>query len=149
LIIGNFLLPGLMPGSGFILYGSAFFAFATLFPKVEFLIFFILPVQVRFLALLQAILLVISMFGNPWLLPIFLLGYANYIFWAGIPALRGTARVIESAQRRKRFNAAKTSADDAFHTCETCKRTDISDPRLEFRVGRNGKEYCVDHLGEH
>jgi hypothetical protein len=149
LIIGNFLLPGLMPGSGFILYGAAFFAFATLFPKVEFLMFFILPVQVRFLAWLQAILLVISVIGNLWLLPFYLLGYANYIFWAGIPALRGTARVIESAQRRKRFNAAKAPADDAFHTCETCGRTDISDPRLEFRVGRDGKEYCVDHLGDH
>ena len=148
LIIANFALPNVMMGSGFILYGSAFFAFATLFPRVEFLMFFVLPVQVRFLAWLQAALLVFSVFGNFLLLPIYLLGYANYIIWAGIPALRGTARVIESAQRRKRFNAAKEPETHAFHTCESCDRTDVSDPRLEFRVGRDGKEYCVDHLEE-
>ncbi|MCX6866230.1 MAG: hypothetical protein NTV46_08450, partial [Verrucomicrobia bacterium] len=32
LMVGNFLVPGVMPGSGFLLYGAAFFAFATLFP---------------------------------------------------------------------------------------------------------------------
>lgn len=146
LIVANLLMPGAMMGSGFLIYGSAFLAFATLNPKHEFLLFLILPVQVRFLAMIQAGMMILSVFGNWLLLPFFLLGTANYILWAGIPALRGTARVIESAHRRRRFESAKEPRDAAFHTCATCERTDLSDPGLEFRVGANGREYCIDHL---
>ncbi len=148
LIIANFLFPGAMPGSGFLLYGSAFFAFATLFPRVEFLMFFILPVQVRFLAWIQAAFLVLGVMGDLRMLPFFLLGYANYLVWAGIPALRGKAQLMESAQRRRKFNAAKEPEHAAFYTCAVCGRTDVSDPELEFRVGSDGREYCADHLPE-
>jgi len=148
LIIANLLFPGAMRGSGFLIYGSAFLAFATLNPRHEFLLFLILPVQVRFLAMFQAGIMLLSVFSNWLLLPFYLLGCANYILWAGIPALRGTARVIESVHRRKRFEAAKESLDVAFHTCVLCDRTDLSDPGLEFRVGADGREYCLDHLPE-
>lgn len=146
LVVANFVLPVSVPGSGFLLYGSAFFAFATLFPRVEFLIFFILPVQVRFLAMIQAVGLLLGVFSAWIMLPYFLLAYANYIFWAGIPALRGTARIIEATQRRKRFNSAKTQQEDSFHSCVSCDRTEVTDPGLEFRVGSDGREYCADHI---
>lgn len=148
LIAGNFLLPHVMPDSGLLLYGSAFFAFATLFPKVEFLLFLILPVQVRFLAWIQAAGLVLAMLGDLRLVPYFLLGYGNYLLFAGLPALRGTARVLEAAQRRRVFNAGKLPDSVAFHTCEVCQRTELSDPGLEFRVGSDGREYCDEHLPE-
>jgi len=146
LIAGNFLFPSVMPESGLVLYGSAFFAFATLFPKVEFLLFFILPVQVRFLAWFQAAGLVLAALSDLRLVPFFLLGYANYLIFSGMPALRGTARVMDATQRKKRFHSAKASELAAFHHCVTCERTDVSDPGLEFRVGRDGLEYCEDHL---
>ena len=148
LIAANLLFPQMMPGSGFILYGAAFFAFATLFPKVEFLLFFILPVQVRFLAWIQAAGLVLLAFADFRLLPFLLLGYANYLIFAGLPALRGTALVIDATQHKRSFNAAKDPESAAFHTCAVCDRTDLSDPRMEFRVGHDGREYCADHLPE-
>ena len=146
LIVANLVFPYAMIGSGFILYGSAFLAFATLFPRVEFLMFFILPIQVRFLAWLQAIGLLLAVFSSWVMLPFFLLGYLNYIVWAGIPALRGTAKIIESTQRRKRFNASKKAEGPSFHSCARCDRTETTDPGLEFRVGPDGNEYCADHL---
>lgn len=148
LIAANFLFPNVMPGSGFLIYGTSFFAFATLFPKMEFLMLFILPVQVRFLAVIQAALMLLAALGNLWLFPFFLIGCANYLVFAGIPALRGTAQVLQSAQRRKRFNSAKEPRDDAFHSCHVCARTDVTDPQLEFRVGADGRECCVEHLPE-
>jgi hypothetical protein len=137
-----------MEGSGFLLYGASFFAFATLFPRVEFLMFFILPVQIRFLAWIQAGVLVLGILNSWILLPFYILCYANYLIWAGIPALRGTASVIESAKRRRRFNEAKEPEEESFHVCSVCGRTDASDPHLEFRVGSNGREYCDEHLPE-
>ncbi len=146
LVVANFLIPGVMPGSGFLLYGSAFFAFATLYPRMEFLMFFILPVQIRFLAMIQGGMMLLSAFSSPLLLPFFLLGCSNYLIFSGIPALRGTAKVIESANRRKRFQAAKEPEHEAFHSCAACDRTEVTDPGLEFRVGKDGREYCADHL---
>lgn len=148
LIVANFLFPNAMPESGFLIYGASFFAFATLFPRHEFLLFFILPVQVRFLAMIQAGFMVLGALGNWLLLPFFVLGCANYLIWAGIPALRGGAQLIESKQRRKRFNAAKESDEPSFHSCDRCDRTEVTDPQLEFRVGKDGREYCIDHLPE-
>ena len=147
LLVANFLLPGVMPGSGFLIYATSFFAFATLYPKVEFLMFFILPVQVRFLAMIQAGLMLLGAFSSWLLLPFFLLGCANYLLFAGIPALRGQVRVMESSQRRKIFHAAaKTPEEHSFHNCVLCDRTEVTHPELDFRVGPDGREYCSDHL---
>jgi hypothetical protein len=149
IILGmNFIFSTGFPGSGLMLYGAAFLAFATLFPRVELLLFFVLPVQVRFLGMLAGGLILYNALAHPVLLPFYLLGYANYLIWAAIPALRGTARVMEAGKRRKRFNAGKLPASEAFHTCAVCDKTDVTHPHMEFRIGTDGKEYCADHLAE-
>jgi hypothetical protein len=144
----SFAFAGPVPLSGTVLYASAFLAFCTLFPKVEILLMFIIPVQVRFLGMLMAGGILVGIISAPLLLPFFTVAFANYILWAGIPALRGTVRVIESGKRKKRFNSAKTSASEAFHTCVVCRKTDVSDPHMEFRIGQDGEEYCTGHLPE-
>ncbi len=146
LIIANFLYDIPLGGSGMLIYGSAFFAFATLFPKVEFLMMFIIPVQVRWLALLGAAYYLIGIIQAPLLAGYYLLGFANYLLWAGIPALRGQARIVEATSRRKRFQKNAYTNEDAFHRCVVCDRTDVSDPELEFRMATDGKEYCTDHI---
>ncbi len=143
-LVSNFILPHSV--DGLTLYGAAFLAFATLFPRVEILLFMIIPVQVRFLGMLAGAMIVLNVISSPILLPFVVLAYANYITWVAIPTLRGTARVRESVQRKKRFNAAKMKDDEAFHTCTICKETELSDPTLEFRIGSDGEEYCSRHL---
>ena len=146
LIIANFLYPVPMPGSGFFVYTSAFFAFATLFPRHEFLMFLIIPVQVRWLAILGGGLLVFGVIFDPIYFGFLLLGFGNYLLWAGIPALRGQARIVNSVSRKRKFNKNKTGDGEAFHRCKTCGRTEVSDPELEFRMAADGEEYCEDHL---
>ena len=144
----SFIFTGAVPLSGTILYASAFLAFCTVFPKVEILLLFIIPVQVRFLGMLMAGGLLIAIISAPILLPFLTVALANYFIWAGIPALRGTARVIESGKRKKRFNSGKLPASEAFHTCAVCQVTEVSDPNMEFRIGHDGEEYCTGHLPE-
>jgi len=148
LLAANFIYPHPMPGSGFFVYTSAFFAFATLFPKVEFLMFFVIPVQVRWLAILIAGLTLFGLFAQPLYIGFLILGFGNYALWAGIPALRGQAKIMESANRRRKFEQKKASPDEAFHRCAECDRTEVTDPGLEFRMAENGEEYCEDHLKE-
>ncbi|MCX6874136.1 MAG: hypothetical protein NTW21_10060 [Verrucomicrobia bacterium] len=146
LIAANFLKPGF---DGMFVYEAAFFAFATLFPRVEFRLMFILPVRVSFLAMLGAMRLLWPTFKTPlWLLFLVLI-FANYLLWAGLPALRGKAREVAAGKRRGLFKAAKATVENAFHRCEICGKTEVSDPHGDFRVGRDGKEYCEDHLGGH
>ncbi len=146
ILVANFLYPMKIPMSGFAMYASAFLAFATLFPKQQILLFLILPVQVRFLGIFMAVMIVMMVLRDLRLLPFAVMAFANYAVFAGIPTLRGTARLMEAGQRKKRFNASKIPVDEAFHTCAACDRTDVSDPGLEFRVGADGREYCSDHL---
>ncbi len=149
LIAASMFYPMTMLGGGMFLYESAFFAFATLFPRVEFRLFFILPVQVRWLAILGAVVLVGSFFGHPGWLLVLPLSFVNYLLWAGIPALRGKAREVSAGKRRGLFKAAQATPGESFHHCETCGKTEHSDAHLEFRVGLDGKEYCEEHIDAH
>ncbi len=145
-LIANFAMPIHFPGSGTLLYLSAFFAFATLFPKVEILLFFVIPVQVRFLAFLAAAGVLLAIIASPIVVVFYTVGLINYVVWAAIPVLRGSTRLIESGRRRKQFNSMKMDPADAFHTCVICHRNDEEDPETEFRVGTDGREYCEEHL---
>jgi hypothetical protein len=146
LLVANFLYPSPMDGSGFFVYTAAFFAFATLFPRVEFLMFFILPVQVRWLAIVIAVILCAGLISQPYYVGFLLLGFGNYLMWAGIPALRGTMQVMEASGRRKKFEKGVKGPDEAFHKCATCGRTEVSNPELYFRIAKDGEEYCNEHI---
>jgi len=148
LIAANFLMPDAMPGSGFLIYGTSFFAFATLFPRVEFRLFFVLPVQVRFIAILMAIPLVWNGFTSLAWWGVLGLTFGNYLIWAGIPALRGKGREVHAMGRRRKFNAAASASGAVLYQCAVCQRTNTSDPQLEFRVATDGRDYCSEHLPE-
>lgn len=63
-IAASFITPNAMAGNQF-LYLSAFLAFAMLFPDIEFLIFFVLPVKVKWLAALMFAGFVLSLVSSP------------------------------------------------------------------------------------
>jgi hypothetical protein len=50
------------------------------------------------------------------------------------------------AVRRQRFEIQSRSEEEALHKCKTCGATELTDPSLEFRVARDGEEYCLAHL---
>ncbi len=146
LLAANFIYPNPMPGSGFFVYTSAFFAFATLYPRMELMIMFILPVQIRWLGIVLGGFLLMRIIPQPWYIGFLLLGFANYILWAAIPAWRGRSLVVKSAKRKRTFEKSGVSAEEEFHQCAVCSRTEISDPDLHFRMAEDGKEYCEEHL---
>ncbi|MES2996145.1 MAG: hypothetical protein V4733_04970 [Verrucomicrobiota bacterium] len=145
LVGANFVFDNPLPGSGMMLYASAFLAFATLFPRMEFLLF-VVPVQVRFLAWIQVAGMVLLAFTAPLLFVFYPLVFANYLIWGGIPALRGKARVLEASRRRGRFDVQAGKDAATFHECAACGRTEADDVLIEFRVCNDGKEYCDEHL---
>ncbi len=146
LIAANFLYGGSVQGSGFFLYEASFFAFATLYPRVTFLLMFVVPVQVRFLAIFGAIVLFLPLLAQPGEIPFYLLSFANYLLFVAVPFLRGRMRNTATPVWTRGGRAHADSAAQAFHTCKSCGRTEIDNPLLEFRVGADGEEYCAEHL---
>lgn len=142
LLVGNFVMPVALPGSGFIVYGAAFFAFATMFPRVEFCLFFFLPVQVRFIAMFKAGLLLLLVLAWPLVVPFLILGYGNYLLWVVLPIWRGSQRTHAQKTFRKQLQGGFGDDEEPFHKCAECHRNDVMDPEREFRVGADGEEYC-------
>ena len=48
--------------------------------------------------------------------------------------------------RRREFEEKSMRETEAVHLCAVCKKTELTNPELDFRVARDGEEYCVAHL---
>jgi hypothetical protein len=132
--------------SAFLLNSSLFFAFATLYPDVQIYVFFILPLKIKWLAFFSLAMLLIPLFGGPLSTKLaILVSFLNYFVFFGPMAYAKLRDRTATDIRRRKFES-KTSAEETLHRCVVCKRTEKDNPELEFRVSRNGEEYCLDHL---
>ncbi len=139
------------------LYLSMFFAYAALFPDQQVLLFFVIPIKMKFLALIDLAFFILSVISNPFplnLLP--LVALLNFLlFFAGtllrlIPKKPGPATVNfrkESARIRQEQRSSLYR-----HKCSVCGRTDTDYPDLEFRFCSRCAGYhcfCSDHINNH
>ena len=46
----------------------------------------------------------------------------------------------------RRFEESGRDESEPLHKCAVCGATEQTNPELDFRVARNGEEYCVPHL---
>lgn len=145
----SFITPTAWVTNTFIL-GSVFIAFAYLNPDFELTLFFVLPVKIKWLALLAVVL-------------------GGYRFAVGtLPVrLQTTAAVVTFLlffgrdmlltvryRQRTRAKAAERIAreDEPRHRCHVCGKTDLSHPQLDFRYCSKcaGDQcYCPEHIQNH
>ncbi len=142
MILGHWFW-GTYPPQGIWLYNCIFLAFCAIIPNYEIHLFLILPIKVKYLGMITAGLQILQFLDKPGLRSAIFFGYLIF-FIAFIPVFfrwmkqRGTV-----VQRRARFEAAQTPADSFFHKCTSCGKTDLDDPKLDFRVTADGSEYCT------
>jgi hypothetical protein len=130
----------------FLLNLSLFFAFATLYPDVQIYVFFILPLKVKWLAFISLAPLVLELIsGSLSTKAAILVSFLNYFIFFGPPAYAKMRDRTANDIRKRKFES-KSSAEESLHRCAVCKRTEKDNRDLEFRVSRNGEEYCLDHL---
>jgi len=128
--------------------GGVFLAFATLFPNVEFRLFFILPVKVKWLGWLTVGVYILTLVSaNVGSRLCVVATFANYALFFG----RNFANNVKSAHRRKAFEADRTEvAAQPLHICAKCGATDKSDDTLHFRYCSTcGKCFCKEHIADH
>ncbi|WP_395741959.1 hypothetical protein [Prosthecobacter sp.] len=126
------------------LYQSILFAFSTLVPEYEIQLYFVLPVKMKWVAFLAAGTTAFFVMRQPSLLLPVLLGHLNYLITFGPGFISERARMAQVAARRSRFESAKLPQGTFFHQCSICKKTEIDNPQLDFRVLDSGDEICSD-----
>ena len=71
---------------------------------------------------------------------------ANYLLFFGPEIVRNARQRNTVRRRRQRYEESAVPADAPLHQCVVCRRSDVSNPELDFRVGRDGNDYCTEHL---
>ncbi len=142
---------------------SIFLAYAATFPDYEVLLFFILPIKVKFLGIIYGAMLVYQFIvgygtssglfyynlGNRFVIAASLLNFIVFFFTTRKKVKRKPIKIIK--RQTSRQETRKTAAVTR-HKCATCGRTDETNPELEFRFCSKcigSYEYCQDHLFTH
>ncbi len=155
-------------------YLSMFFSFAVLFPDMQVLLFFIIPIKMKWLGIVDALFFLTSIVTNlvngNWLyalLPVIAL--LNYLIFCGdwlFRARRAKPRTIfpnfnREAERvrrdpgfKQKIRSIEREQDARPYTrkCEVCGRTDTDFPDLEFRYCSRCAGFhcfCIDHINDH
>ena len=164
-VIGAFIVNGLIGGitgfgslySTYYINMSIFLACASIMPDYQLLLYGIIPIKMKWLAVLDVVLLAVDAVQGGLIIRIVIIAsLLNFIiFFFCNRNLRGHSP--KQAARRKKFQKQiirpqNQYAGGAKHRCAVCGRTELDDPTLEFRYCSkcNGNyEYCQDHLFTH
>ena len=187
-VIGAFILYGgyALSGVRYIGIGSAFstwyinlgifLAFALCFPEERVLLFFFIPIKMKWMALLYVIMLVPDLISSNWAGRVVII-CSLFNFFVFFLSTRDFRRISPKEMYRKqrfqrdyragggrnfdfgspsgrqvRNNPFSGARKVARHKCSICGRTEITNPELEFRFCskcRGNHEYCNDHLFTH
>lgn len=143
---------------------SMFFAFAMLYPDAQVLLFFIIPVKMKWLAWLDAawfaLDIVQSLFAGSLagvLLPLiailnfFVFFAPNLLSFVGKTRYRYSPKTIQF-KKAVRNREKKVQEQGYHHKCAVCGRTDADYPNLQFRYCSRCAGYhcfCEDHIFNH
>jgi len=130
--------------------GSIFLAFAYLFPNFEIMLFFVLPVKIKWLAVVTWILYAISFATGDWLTRLLILAaVTNFFVFFGKDIFYS---VRHGHRKVKQQASVIASREQARHTCTVCGITDKSHREMDFRYCTKCDPpvaYCMDHLNAH
>lgn len=128
------------------LAGTVFLAFAFLNPDFEIVLFFILPVKIKWLALIAwAGYAVTFVLGNwPDRLAVLASVSNFFLFFGGdmVTRIRTGRRRME---HQARVAAARSDQREPRHVCSVCGKNDVTHPMEDFRYGDDDKCYCAEH----
>lgn len=143
-VIASGLIPDFFVTNTFIM-GSLTLAFARLFPDVEFLLFFVIPVKVKYIGWVLWGFYALELLAGPMPAKIQVLAaIVPYAVFFGADIAGGVQQKRRSAVFKQQ---AKADAVTPFHQCAVCTRNDLTDPDLAFRY-ENGVCVCEICLNE-
>ena len=164
------LLTGLSPAlrsvavvSSYYVNLTLLFAFATLYPDLQFMLFYIIPIKAKWLAWFDAALFALEILscirsGHYLLALVPVAAVLNYLvfFWEDLVGQRKTAAKHRAVANHRTIDlkAARKQMEKQgyLHKCSVCGITDKDHPDMEFRYCSkcNGYYcYCSEHINSH
>ena len=151
---------------------SLYLAFALMYPNLQVLIYFIIPVKVKWMAILYVVLMGYDIFrmgqlysayygaGIGILVSVIMfvvnaMSLLNFIvfFFSSRDMRRYSPKEVKRKQEfRRQMAEPRPGSGITRHKCAVCGRTEVSNPELEFRYCSKCEgnfEYCQDHLFTH
>lgn len=161
--------------SAYYLNLSLFLALATLFPENRVMLFYIIPLKMKYLAWAYLLMVVAEIVQGQFFSIFALLNYFLFFGWDFVNVLPGNGQWIQDFRRKHArpnpnwassyqarstkasFHRGKSTAKETEkpayrHKCAVCGRTDQSNPELEFRYCSRCKGYycyCEEHINNH
>ena len=143
---------------------SLFFAFASLWPEERVLVFYIIPMKIKWLAWIDAAffavtvvqLLLMGMVGYA-LVPIVAMVAYLLFFWEWLYGFISPQRAKQKARTIQFKQAVRKSQQEQAkqpyaRKCAVCGRSDTDHPQLEFRYCSRCAGYhcfCEEHINNH
>ncbi|HYE83042.1 MAG TPA: rhomboid family intramembrane serine protease [Clostridia bacterium] len=131
---------------------SLFLAFARIYPDYELLLFMVIPVKVKYLAMLNwAYIIFTVLAGDMSTRLVAVVSILNYFLFFGKDILSKTKSNRQVYNNRRRFQS-EMPRNFTIHRCTICGKTEKSDPDMDFRYCpecEGDYEYCMDHVRNH
>lgn len=144
---------------------SIFLIIATLYGEMQVLLFFVLPIKMKWMALIDVALILFDVIqyamAGYWvgaLMP--LASFVNYFvftwpFWSaklGVARRRADPQVINFKRAQRQAQKQAKATGGYHHKCAVCGITDADDPSMEFRYCSKCDGYycyCMKHINNH
>lgn len=170
-IAACFLFHGI--GTPSYLNETLFLAFAALFPDMTVLLFFMIPLKVKWLGYISAALLIYQfiveaswaargmilfsvlnfiLFFAPSLIHQIRYGVRKQNYNRKVNYFQGPSHAAQPKRSKDVPKGGDNVVKVAFHRCYICGKTEQDDPNMQFRYcSKCGGlyEYCMDHLQNH
>ena len=150
---------------------SLLLAFATLYPENRVLLFYIIPIKMKYLAWFYFAVTLYDLIVMPFAYKIFsICALLNYFLFFGSDILHILPDFLQPrrsykkpfgsfTQKHQKPNPnwakdyrSKTGEQPYRHKCTVCGKTDTAYPNLEFRYCSRCKGYycyCMEHINDH
>ncbi|MCR5737575.1 MAG: rhomboid family intramembrane serine protease [Eubacterium sp.] len=152
--------------STFYINMSIFLAFAVTYPNVQLLLYFVIPVKIKWFGYLYGAFIAYDIFSTFRTYSdavylaiihgvIVITSLLNFLIYWMMDWKRGASHAKRSYEYKKSIktgNKQRVYEDGTKHKCYICGRTDADYPDLTFRYCSKcsgNKEYCQDHLFTH
>lgn len=151
---GNVAFGGLF--STYYINMSIFLAFAVAYPDMQVLLYFIIPIRMKWMGLLYGAFILYEFIGSGWVERVAIIAsLLNFLIF--FLSTRNLKRVSpKEIHRKQEFRRSTVKAAPRAgvprHKCAVCGRTELDGDHLEFRFCSKcdgDYEYCQDHLFTH
>lgn len=132
---------------------TIFLAFAMCYPDMRIMLYFIIPIKMKWMAGIYAALIIYEMIISSWGGRVAIIASVlNFLIFFFTTRNYRSVSPKEIYRKRTYHRQVQQPKGVTRHKCAICGRTELDDPNLEFRFCSkcNGNyEYCQDHLFTH